>query len=125
MLNVIQANSRVRLSAADVAFILAVLENRPGSSENLTRLLAADDTRARLLDDEALVRAVLEQRGCLRISAHFYFYILVRHAFRRAGLDDRGVADYVASVLAEFSSVDRLSCRVNGQVQPLDYFYEM
>jgi hypothetical protein len=125
MLSVIQANSRVRLTAADVDFILAVLADRPGSAENLTRLLADEDTRDLLLDDEAIVRAVLEQRGCLRISAHFYFYILVRHAFRRTGLEGRAVADYVAAVLAEFSSVDRLSCRVKGQPQPLDYFFEM
>lgn len=125
MLSVIQANSRVRLTAADVDFILATLENRPGSAENLTRLLADDETRDLLLDDEMLLRAVLEQRNCLRISPQFYFYVLVRHAFRRSGLEDRCMADYVASVLAEFSSVDRLCCTVKGQPQPMEYFFDM
>jgi len=125
MLSVIQANSRVRLTAADLDFILSVLHHQPGSAEHLTRLLTDPEARDVILDDEAILRAVLEQRSCLRISAHFYFYILVRHTFRRSGLDDRNIADYVAAVLAEFSSVDRLSCRIKGQSQPMDYFVDM
>ena len=125
MLSVIQANSRVRLTGADIDFILSTLQHKPGSAEHLTRLLADPDARDLILDDEALLRAVLEQRSCLPISAHFYFYVLVRHTFRRSGLNDRNIADYVAAVLAEFSSVDRLTCRVKGQSQPMDYFVDM
>ena len=68
---------------------------------------------------------MLEQRQCLRISTHLYFYILVRHAFRRADLQDRPLADYVASVLSEFSLLERTRCAIKGQAQPLDYFFEM
>src|SRR5690349_12891371 len=125
MLSVIQANSRVRLTAADLDFILSVLQRQPPSDRHLTRLLTDPEARDVILDDEALLRAVLEQRSCLRISAHFYFYVLVRHTFRRSGLDDRNIADYVAAVLAEFSSADRLSCRIKGQSQPMDYFVDM
>ena len=125
MLSVIQANCRVQFTAEDIEFILSVLQNKPGSAENLTRLLADEETRDLILDDEALVHAVLERRNCLRISTHFYFYVLVRHAFRRSGLNDRGMADYVASVLAEFSSAERSRCEVKGQPQPMEYFFEM
>jgi hypothetical protein len=125
MLNVIQANCRVRLTAADIDFILAALHQKPGSAEHLTQLLADPEARDVILDDEGLFRAVLEQRSCLPISAHFYFYILVRNTFRRSGLDDRNIADYVAAVLAEFSSVDRLHCRVHGQSAPMNYFVDM
>ena len=125
MFHVIQANSRVQFTADDIDFILSVLQNKPGSAENLVRLLSDEETRDLILDDEALLRAVLEQRNCLRISARFYFYILVRHAFRRTGLQERCLADYVASILAEFSSTDRMTCRVKGQPQSMDYFFEM
>jgi hypothetical protein len=77
------------------------------------------------LDDEALLQALLERRGCLRVTSHFYFYILVRQVFRRSGIADRAVADYVAEVLAEFVRVERMRCIVPGQGQPLDYFFEM
>ena len=78
-----------------------------------------------ILDDEALFHALLERRGCLRVSSRFYFYILVRQVFRRSGIDDRAVADYVAEVLAEFARAERARCVVPGQTGPLDYFFEM
>jgi hypothetical protein len=120
---VIRPNCRVRFSAEDIEFILAVLGAKSGSPGSLTQLLADPESFSLILDDEALLRAVLEQPNCLRISAHFYFYILVRHSFRRAGLVDRPMTDYVAAVLAEFSHEERTRCRVNGS--PLDYFVDM
>ncbi len=125
MLSVIQANCRVRLTGADLDFIFSTLRHPPGSAQHLVELLADPDSRDVLLDDEQLLRAVLEQRSCLHISPQFYFYIVVRHAFRRSGLDDRDLADYVASVLAEYSSVERLACRIEGQAKPLDYFVDL
>ena len=77
------------------------------------------------MDDDALFHALLEKRGCLRVSSRFYFYILVRHVFRRAGIQDRPVADYVAEVLAEFSRAEKARCVVPGQTNPLDYLFEM
>src|SRR5262249_31294069 len=77
------------------------------------------------LDDEALFHALLERRGCLRVSSRFYFYILVRHVFYRSDIRDRVVADYVAEVLTEFARSERARCLVPGQTGPLDYFFEM
>src|SRR6266446_10198548 len=124
-MHVIQPNCRVQFTAEDIDFILSVLRPGVDSSEGLCRLLADEDTRDLILDDEKLLHAILEHRSCLRISTHFYFYILVRQVFRRSGIMERAVADYVAEVLTEFSQMERTQCRVNGQVQPLDYFFEM
>jgi hypothetical protein len=88
-------------------------------------LLADEETRDLILDDDALFRALLEQRGCLRVSTHLYFYVLVRHVFKRSGIEDRLVADYVAEVLAEFSRTERTRCVVPGKPERLDYFFEM
>lgn len=120
---VIRPNCRVQFTAEDIDFILSALGPKAGSAETLVQLLADEDSRDLILDDESLLRAVLEHRSCLRISSHFYFYILVRHSFRRADLKERPLADYVASVLAEFSQVERTRCNVKGQ--PIDYFFEM
>jgi hypothetical protein len=120
---VIRPNCRVQFTAEDVDFVLGVLGPKVGSAETLIQLLGDEETRDLILDDESLLRAVLEHRNCLRISTHFYFYILVRHAFQRAGLQGRPLADYVASVLAEFSHFERTRCVVKGQ--PIDYFFEM
>ena len=124
-MNVIQPNCRVQFTAEDIDFILGVLRPNGGSADALAQLLTDEESRDLILDDENLLRAVLESRGCLRISSHLYFYVLVRQVFRRSGLEDRAVADYVAEVLSEFSQVERTQCRVKGQVQPLDYFFEM
>lgn len=120
---VIRPNCRVQFTAEDIDFILGVLGPKAGSADTLVQLLADEDSRDLILDDESLLRAVLEHRNCLRISTHFYFYILVRHSFRRAHLDERPMADYVASVLAEFSQLERTRCTVKGEVK--DYFFEM
>src|SRR5437867_2057529 len=120
---VIRPNCRVQFTAEDIDFILSVLGPKAGSAETLVRLLGDEETRDLILDDETLLRAILEHHQCLRISTHFYFYILVRHTLRRSGLRERPLADYVASVLAEFSQLERTRCVVKGR--PMDYFFEM
>ena len=124
-MKVIQPNCRVQFTAEDFDFILSVLGPKVGTAEGLVKLLTDEESRDLILDDEDLLRAVLEHRSCLRISTHFYFYILVRQVFRRSSILERGVADYVAEVLAEFSRMERTECRPHGQAQPLDYFFEM
>jgi hypothetical protein len=121
----IQPNCRVQFAAEDVDFILSVLGGRLGDAACLVQLLADESSRDVILDDEALFHALLERRGCLRVSSRFYFYILVRQVFRRSGIDDRAVADYVAEVLTEFARAERARCVVPGGPTPLDYFFEM
>jgi hypothetical protein len=124
-MRVIQPNCRIQFTAEDIDFILAVLGCKTGGAHGLVQLLADEETRDLILDDEALFRALLEQQRCLRVSSHFYFYVLVRHVLRCAGIEDRTVADYVAEVLCEFSSAERTRCFVPGQASGLDYFFEM
>src|SRR5437667_5821414 len=124
-MKMIQPNCRVQFAAEDIDFILSVLGSKIGTEECLIKLLADEESRDLILDDEALLHALLERRGCLRVSCRFYFYILVRNVFRRSNINDRGVADYVAEVLAEFAQAERARCVVPGAVNPVDYFFEM
>jgi hypothetical protein len=123
-MKVIQPNCRVQFTAEDIAFVADVLAKTPGAGVSLVQLLADPETRDMVLDNDALFHALLEQRGCLRVSSHFYFYVLVRHVLRRAGIEDRNVADYVAEVMTEFSRTEQARCMAPGQ-PPLDYFVDM
>jgi hypothetical protein len=124
-MKVIQPNCRIQFSGEDIDFIVAVMGVRSGTAETLVKLLTDSDARDLILDDPALFHALLEQRGCLRVSHHFYFYVLVRNVLRRAGIEDRNVADYVAEVLTEFSRTENTRCVIPGKPHPLDYFFEM
>lgn len=124
-MKMIKPNCRVQFAAEDVEFILSVLGAKLAGQDGLIRLLADEDARDLILDDEALFHALLERGGCLRVTSHFYFYILVRQAFKRSGIADRAVADYVAELLAEFALADRARCVLPGQTASLDYFFEM
>jgi hypothetical protein len=121
----IQPNCRVQFAAEDIEFILSELGPKTGDANCLVKLLTDDESRDQILDDPVLLHALLERRGCLRVSTHFYFYVLVRHVFLRSDIKDRAVADYVAEVLAEFAHSERSRCVVPGQSNPLDYFFEM
>lgn len=72
-MKVIKPNCRAQFAAQDVEFILSVLGGKLEGSDCLVQLLADEDTRDLILDDEALFRALLERGGCLRVSSHFYF----------------------------------------------------
>lgn len=124
-MQIIQPNCRVQFTAEDIDFILEVF--RPGveTRDCLLRLLSDEETRDLILDDEKLLQAVLEHRGCLRVSTHFYFYVLVRHVLRRSGLKDRLVADYVAELLAQFSQAERMQFKVGGEPRAFDYFCDL
>jgi hypothetical protein len=124
-MKLIQPNCRVQFTAQDIEFILEVLGTKRGTADCLVELLADEESRDLILDDEALFLALLERRGCLRVSSRFYFYVLVRHVFKRSQINDREVADYVAEVLAAFSDARRSQCILPGKVNGLDYFFEM
>jgi hypothetical protein len=124
-MKLIQSNCRAQFAAEDIEFILSVLGGKIDTAACLIKLLADEDSRDLILDDEALLHALIERRGCLNVSSRFYFYILVRHVFRRSDIQDRRVADYVAELLAQFVVGERSKCMVPGQPNPLDYFFEM
>ena len=125
VVNVIRANCRLQFTAGDLDFLLATLGKSPQDTSALRDLLADDETRDQILDDDAIYRAVLERTGCLTISGHLYFYVLVRRSLRTFGIGSRAVADYVAELLTEFTRTERTRARLPGAGTPLEYFYEM
>ena len=124
-MRVVRANCRVQLNAEDIAFLLRVFERDADDSSFLNLLLTDEEARDQILDDPLVYDTLTNSNHCLSISNHLYFYVLVRHVFLRAGIDDRSVADYVASLLVEFTQTENLPLRVPPDRTPIEYVFEM
>jgi hypothetical protein len=124
-MKLIQPNCRIQFTAEDIDFILQNLGRGQNDRNFLLELLSDEETRDLILDEDNLFRCLLEQRGCLRVSNRFYFYIIVRNVLKSAGIEDRNVADYMAEMLTEYSQAGQMQCAVPGQRGPIDYFFEM
>ena len=124
-MHVIRPKCRPGFIPADYAFVVEVLAKGDKEREALYRLLGDERERDRVLDDEALFNALLEENRLLSVSAGFYFYVMVRRVFLKAGLSDRGLADYVASLLAEFSRMERVRRPHGDRLPAMDYLTDM
>jgi hypothetical protein len=111
---VVKANCRARFTAADFDFVVRILSKSPKDAVSLVRLLSDVEERDAILDHEAIAEAILSQNSHLCISSAFYFYVLTRRVLRRAGIDDRVLCDYLASVLDEFTRTARLGSPAGG-----------
>ena len=103
----IRADLRSRLRAADVELVVLLLSR--GSAHRraaVERQLAAEGPDA-LLEKPELVERLLAVRTMLVPSEALFFYVVLRHALRRSGVDDRDLADYLGSLMLEFGRRDR------------------
>ena len=104
----IRANCRERFTAADFDFVVRTLARSSSDHVSLVDLLSDQEMRDDVLDHPRLIDAILSNAGHLSISSHFYFYVLARHVLRQAGINDRKLCDYVASLLETFSRISGL-----------------
>jgi len=123
-MNLIRPNCREQLSAEDLEFIIEAL-GTAHDRDFLSELLTDADTRDLILDQDKLRAAILDNPQCLRITPHLYFYVLVRQTMKRAGIDDRELADYVAEVLANFSGAHSRRQALPDNVKDSSYLFEM
>jgi hypothetical protein len=103
----IRADTRGRLTATDLQLVILLLSR--GSAQRrgyYERRLAAEGPDG-LLDAPELLERLLAIRTLLVPSEALLFYVLVRQTLRRAGIDDRELADYLASMLLDFGRRDR------------------
>lgn len=103
----IQANCRSSFTTEDYTFIIETLAQDQRNEEALTQLLADEEMRDQILDHELLFETIFQQHGFARISLDLYFYILTRRVLMEYKIKERGIADYIASMLAEFSRTSR------------------
>lgn len=103
----IRADVRSRLTANDLHLVLLLLSRgSAGARQRLERQLATEGPDA-LLDHPELLERLLAVRTMLVPSGALFFYVLVRRALLDAGVDDRGVSDYLGALLLEFGRRDR------------------
>ncbi len=124
-MHVIGPRCRLEFTPADYAFVVGLLAEGKKEREAVYRLLGDGESRDRILDDEAIFLALLEENRLLSVSTPFYFYIMVRRVFVQAGLEDRMLADYVASVLTEFSRIERIRRPGGDRLPVMDYLVDM
>ncbi|HWP02337.1 MAG TPA: hypothetical protein VNL96_02670 [Gemmatimonadaceae bacterium] len=116
----ILANVRQQLTRDDVQLALRLLSR--GDPEEHTRLETALRDRGldAVLDDPRLLPALLEARQGARASLPLFMYVVVRHALFEVQETDRGIADFVASVLVHFAVRDRARRVADGDDEVYD-----
>ncbi|WP_396202006.1 hypothetical protein [Gemmatimonas sp.] len=98
----ILANTRARLGRDDAQLVVRLIAHGSGRSQDSAEAKLADEGLDPLLDDPRLLEGLLSARQGAHASWPLFAYVLVRHALRTAGEEDRPLADYVASILLHF-----------------------
>ena len=91
-----------RFTADDFQFVRSVLTPASGrAGKALGQLWEDSDALREILDLKEVLRALIEDPRAVGVSPGFYFYVLARHAFLDAGIEEVATAEYVSSVLAK------------------------
>src|SRR3982751_5171212 len=103
----ILADTRHHLTRDDAQLAARILARDSG--EELTALQGrlADHGIDAILDDPRLPGALLRHPRGANASFALFAYVMVRQALRKAGEGDRGLADYVSSLVIHFGFRDR------------------
>lgn len=94
-----------RFEERDFLFLTSVVAERADEAA-FRKFISDREELLMMVDDERVLRALLESPTLLNVSPSFYFYVLVRHSLKRSGLDDVALAEYLGSVLTERVPVD-------------------
>jgi hypothetical protein len=99
----ILANVRQQMTRDDAQLAARLLARVAGENpETLERRLADEGIDA-LLDDPRLPGILMQVPQAAHASLKLFGYVMIRHALRPLGEDDRGIADYVTSIWIHFA----------------------
>lgn len=103
----ILADTRHSLTRDDAQLVTRLIAR--DSRDDLARVerTLTDEGIDGVLDDPRLPAALLRMGQGACASLPLFTYVMVRHALRRLGEDDRTVADYLASLMLHFGIRDR------------------
>lgn len=107
----IVADTRRRLTRDDAQLVLQLIAAGSHEEQRRGEAMLRDGGMDELLDDPRLLPALLERRQGAHASLPLLAYVMVRQALCSTGETDRGLADYVTSVLMHFGLGGR-ACRV-------------
>ncbi len=103
-----RARSRASLTPADMEFILHALGRNDQKKSAIIELMSEEDFVDHLLDRDELFDRVVREDEFTRISPYLYFYVVTRHGLIGSGIENRRVSDYIATILVEFVTRERL-----------------
>ena len=103
----ILANTRATLGRDDAQLALRLIARGRAEEYDGAEAMLRERGIDALLDDPRLLDAMLAAPQGAHASWPLFAYVVVRHALRHAGEEDRALADYVASVLVHFGVRDR------------------
>jgi hypothetical protein len=103
----ILANVRSRLDRRDAQLAVRLVARDDPEQRDAAERTLVDRGLDPLLDDPRLLRALLEHGQGACASLPLFCYVVVRHALREVGEDDRALADYVAALVLHFGIRDR------------------
>ncbi|HEX6967138.1 MAG TPA: hypothetical protein VF166_15215 [Gemmatimonadaceae bacterium] len=98
----ILANVRASLERDDAQLALRLIAGGSGRELDQAEAALRDGGIDALLDDPRLVAAMLANHLGSHASLPLFCYVIVRHAMRNVGENDRALADYVAAILLHF-----------------------
>lgn len=116
----ILANTRHHLTRSDAELVARLIARDSGTELSLVEKQLCDHGIDSVLDDPRLPVALMRSGQGACASLPLFAYVLVRHALRRLGEEDRMLADYVASVFLHFGLRDRARRVANSDDQLYD-----
>jgi hypothetical protein len=103
----ILADTRAHLTRNDAQLVARLIARESGEELAAIERALADRGIDAVLDDPRLPLALMRSRQGACASLPLFAYVMVRHALKRLGEEDRHVADYVAAVMLHFGLRDR------------------
>lgn len=101
------ANTRHHLTRNDAELVARLIARDSGAALDEVERELADHGMDAVLDDPRLPAALLRSRQGACASLPLFAYVMVRHALKRLGEEDRLLADYVAAIMLHFGLRDR------------------
>ena len=98
----ITANVRAQLGREDAQLVLRLIARGSSRDYDEAEFRLSNEGLDALLDDPRLLEGLLMARQGSHASFPLFSYVVVRHAMKSAGADNRMLSDYVASILLHF-----------------------
>ncbi len=115
----ILADTRHLLTRDDAQLAARMLADAGADFDQLEARLTDEGIDA-ILDDPRLPGALLRDPRGGHASFRLFAYVMVRHALQRNGETDRGLADYVSSIVVHFGFRDRAHRIAKGDDEVYD-----
>src|SRR4051812_42439065 len=103
----ILANTRLGMTRDDAQLAIRLLSRISGQEPASIEARIADEGLDAVLDDPQLAVALMQVPAGAHASLPLFAYVMIRHALRGNGEDDRGIADYVTSIVVHFGRAGR------------------